>query len=214
MDFWLRSRRISESHMPSGEMVMARSRFPAVLLFITLATAIAPIAFGAQRSDQQDPRPATPDQTQQEQRTGRNLWIAKFTTEPQAAASVSVVQSSAAGALNYSNFFDVVRTFETDVTQPAGSWKLTGKELSFAGGSAAKRVLIGFGSGRAHLTMEYVLTDSDDKVVWTKEITTKPSFWGSAGAMGGVQNQGKAVDEQSQKLVGELGKFFSSNSKK
>jgi len=62
--------------------------------------------------------------------------------------------------------------------------------------------------------MEYSLTDSTGKVVWAQKITTKPSFWGSAGTMGAVQNQKQAMDEQGQKLTEALSKFFNPDSKK
>ena len=115
---------------------------------------------------------------------------------------------SVTNALNYSNLFQSVKTFDTEATQPAGTWLLTGKELDYSGGSTAKRALVGFGSGRAHITMEYTLYDPNKKVVWTQKINTKPSFWGSAGTLGAVQNQSKAMDEQGQKLTDSLAKFF------
>ena len=142
------------------------------------------------------------------QQQNRNLWIDKFSAETKAASAVASVQTSTANALKYSNLFSSVKTFDTDATQPEGTWSLTAKEVGFSGGSTAKRALIGFGSGRAKITMEYTLTDASKKAVWTKRITTKPSYWGAAGAMGAVQSQSGAVDEQAQKLVDALTRFF------
>ena len=178
------------------------------LLSVTLATAMLPTVLITQ-----EPQPTQPAQPQQQQQSNRNLWIAKFTTDTKAAAAVGSIQGSDASALKYSNLFDTVKTFETDATQPAGTWSLAAKELDFTGGSAATRALVGFGAGRSHITMEYALTDPDGKVVWTQKITTKPSFWGSAGAMGAVQNQGQAMDEQAQKLTDALSKFFTKANK-
>lgn len=146
--------------------------------------------------------------------TGRNLWIAKFTTDPKAASAVANIQASEASALQYSNLFDAVKSFATEPVQPAGAWTLESKEVSFSGGSTATRALVGFGAGRSHITMEYTLLDPDKKVAWTGSLTTKPSFWGSGGVIGAVQNQNKAVDEQAQKLIDALSKFFNPDAKK
>lgn len=141
----------------------------------------------------------------------KTLWIAKFICEPKAAPAVASIQQDDAAALQYTNLFKSVTSFATDANQPAGSWSLTGKEVSFAGGSTAERVIVGFGSGRAHVEMLYELHDPDGKVVWTKKIKTQPSFWSSSGAVGGVQNQHAAVSQQSQKLINELTKYFSAH---
>lgn len=185
---------------------MARPKLLHSLLTATLAFTSFTIALAAQDQKPPEPQPAQPAQPQQQPK--HDLWIAKFTADTKAAGAVASTQMSDANALKYSNLFDTVKTFETDATQPAGTWSLAAKELDFSGGSTAARALVGFGAGRSHITMEYTLTDPDGKVVWTKKITTKPSFWGSAGAMGAVQNQGAAMDEQAQKLIDELSKFF------
>jgi hypothetical protein len=143
--------------------------------------------------------------------SGRTLWIAKFSSDAKAASAVANIQNSEASALQYSNLFDVVKSFATDPVQPEGTWTLQSKEISFSGGSAATRALVGLGAGRSHITMEYTLLDPDRKTVWTGSLTTKPSFWGSGGAIGAVQNQNKAVDEQAQKLIDALSKFLNPN---
>lgn len=138
----------------------------------------------------------------------RNLWIAKFTCEPKAASAVASTQAGDSNALKYSSLFEKVTTFDTDAKQPEGTWSLSGKEVGFTGGSTAARALVGFGAGRASITMEYTLTDPSGKVAWTDKIKTKPSWWGSSGTMGAVQNQGAAEDEQAQKLTQALTKYF------
>lgn len=141
----------------------------------------------------------------------KTLWIAKFSCEAKAAPAVASIQQDDAAALQYTNLFKSVSSFATDAKQPAGSWSLSGKEISFAGGSTAERVIVGFGSGRAHVEMLYELSDPAGKVVWTKKIKTQPSFWSSSGAVGGVQNQHAAVSQQSQKLIDEITKYFSAH---
>lgn len=188
---------------------MTKSKFQLLLLTTALVSALLPVTVSAQEQ-KPEAKSATPDEAQSpdQQQPKRNLWIAKFTGDAKAAAAIGSTQASDINALKYGNLFDSVKTFDSDATQPAGSWMLAAKELDFSGGSTAARALVGFGAGRSHITMEYTLTDPDGKVVWTQKITTKPSFWGSAGAMGAVQNQGAAMDEQAQKLIDALNKFF------
>lgn len=186
-----------------------------VLLVATILFTTAPDTLSAQPQNPQTVQPVQPITDQHSPKP--NLWIAKFAADTKAASAVAATQASDANALNYSNLFNTVKTFETDATQPAGTWSLTAKELEFTGGSAAARALVGWGAGRAHITMEYTLTDPEGKTVWTQKITTKPSFWGASGALGAVQNQHQAMDEQGQKLTNALSRFFDSagsNSKK
>lgn len=144
-----------------------------------------------------------------EAQQGKTLWIAKFNCEPKAAPAVASVQRSDAAALQYSNLFSKVQSFATDAKQPAGSWSLQATETSFSRGSTAKRVMIGFGTGRAHLAMKYELRNPLGKVVWTKKIKSEPSLWSSTGTAGAIQNQDAAMSKQSEKLVDALSKHFS-----
>jgi len=185
---------------------MATSKFLLPLLIATFASTLLPVAIAAQ--DQASPGAQLAQAAQPPVQTKRVLWIAKFSANAKASGAVASTQISDANALKYSNLFDSVTTFETEVTQPAGTWSLAAKETDYSGGSTATRALVGFGAGRAHITMEYTLTDPDGKVVWTHKITTKPSFWGSVGYTGAVQNQGEAMDEQAQKLISELSRVF------
>ena len=140
----------------------------------------------------------------------RQLWIAKFSGEDKAAAAIASAQQDDLGALRQSSLFSKVASFATDATQPAGTWSLSASEVSYSGGSTAKRVMLGYGTGRAHLELEYKLANPSGAVVWTKRIKTEPSFWSSSGAVGGVQDQAAAIDKQPQKLLDELSKFFAS----
>lgn len=144
----------------------------------------------------------------------RALWVAKFKCKTRAAQAVAAVQQGDENALEYSSLFTTVSSFTKDATAPAGAWKLEAKEVKFSGGNAAVRGLIGFGAGRAHLVMRYQLVNPDGKVVWTKEISSKPSFWGSSGAAGAIQNQGAAERKQAQKLVNDLKKYLDSHASK
>jgi hypothetical protein len=136
----------------------------------------------------------------------RILWIAKFTCETNAAAAVASTQVGVNNALKFSNIFDSVETYENNQKQPDGAWVLSSKETDFSGGNAAARALIGYGTGRAHIEMEYTLTDPTGKNVFTQRIRTKPPW--SWGGLGANQDQGIAANEQAQKVTDMLAKFF------
>ena len=143
-----------------------------------------------------------------QEKVERKLWVGKFTGETKAASALAATQAGDTNALKYSNLFDSLTTFETDAKQPEGTWSLTANETEYKQGSTAERVLVGMGSGRAVIEMEYKLTNPAGQVVWTQKFRTKPSFWGSSGAVGGVQNQGAAEDAQAKKLIEGLSKYF------
>jgi hypothetical protein len=192
--------------MPSFQKVVL------TLLIASVSPLLFPATLVAQNPNAQPIQPVSDSHSPKP-----NLWIAKFSADSKAAAAVASTQAADASALNYSNLFNTVKTFETDAAQPAGTWCLAAKEVDYTGGSAAARALVGWGAGRAHITMEYTLTNPDGKAVWTGKITTKPSFWGASGALGAVQNQRQAMDEQGQKLTDALSKYLNpdqSNSKK
>jgi hypothetical protein len=136
----------------------------------------------------------------------RVLWIAKFTCETKAASDVASTQVGVNNALKFSTIFDSVETYESMQKQPDGAWVLVANETDYNGGNAAERALIGFGTGRAHIEMEYKLTDPTGKIVFTQRIRTKPPWsWGGVGAN---QDQRMAADEQAQKITNALAKFF------
>lgn len=197
---------------------MTRTRRTIALLSGVLAFYAATVA--GQQDQPQPPQSSEPTAAQPSQPAAeappkidkRHLWIARYEADTKAAAAVGAIQASTANALKYSNLFETVKTFDSDAAQPQGTWKLIGKETDFSGGSAAKRSLVGFGSGRAKVTMEYTLHDPDNKVVWTQKITTKANFWGAA-TLGAAQDQSKAMDEQGQMLTDALAKYFAQSQK-
>jgi hypothetical protein len=172
-----------------------------ILAMVNAPVAKAPAAKAPEQPSKAEPGPA---------HAGRDLWIARFTGQTKALTAVASVQQGDLATLEQSNLFGKVSSYPADTTQPAGTWALTGKETSFSKGSAVKRVMLGFGSGRAHIVMDYKLRNPEGKVVWSKKIKTEPSFWASGGAVGGVQNQNAAFSKQSQKLLEALTKFFAS----
>ncbi|HTV15464.1 MAG TPA: DUF4410 domain-containing protein [Acidobacteriaceae bacterium] len=142
--------------------------------------------------------------------TANPLWMAKFDCEAKAASAVAEAQQSDLTALQYSSLFASVTAFTAAPAAPAGAWTLTGKEVNYSGGNAAERNMVGWGAGRAHLVMHYELHDANGKIVWTSDIKTEPTFFGSTGDTGAIQNQNAAEKKQGQALVNALAKFFAS----
>ena len=136
------------------------------------------------------------------------LWVGKFHCDAKAAEAVASAQHSDLTALEYSSLFASVTSFTAAPAAPAGAWTLTGKETSFSAGNAAERNMIGWGTGRAHLVMHYELLDPTGKSVWTADIKTEPTFFGSNGDTGAIQSQSAAEKKQGQALVNALAKFF------
>lgn len=64
----------------------------------------------------------------------KNLWIAKFNCDANAAAAVASIQQSDQSTLQYSNLFKNISSFSSDSKQPAGSWSLSATEVSYSGG--------------------------------------------------------------------------------
>jgi hypothetical protein len=173
-----------------------------IVLTVALSFTLAVSVYSQETS-----KPATNNAAVQAQ---RNLWIAQFTCEPKAAAAVASIQQSDAAALQYSGLFKSITSFTSDSKQPAGTWSLSATETSYSGGSTAKRVMVGFGTGRAHVVMRYELRDPGGEVVWSEKIKSEPSLWSSSGAVGGVQNQDASMSKQSEKLVDALAKYLGS----
>lgn len=180
---------------------------------LAAAMAMAAAIASAQSNGGTQPATGTAPAAAASSQPGMTLWIAKFECDAKAAQAVAGSQQADFDALQYSNLFSSVTQFSGQPAAPGGAWTLTAKELDFAGGSAAERALVGFGSGRAHLVMQYELRDPSGKVVWSKKLKTEPSFWGSTGYVGPAQNQGAAWAKQGQALVNELQKYFNGNSK-
>lgn len=191
----------SACHFDTSTAALAQLRSAGVPGNVILAMVNAPVAKAPGQAT--DPAPVAAH-------GGRTLWFAKFAGQTKAVAAIASVQQSDLAALQQSTLFSKVSSFSTEANQPAGTWMLSGKEIDYSGGSAAKRVMLGFGAGRAHIVMQYKLSNPNGKVVWTEKIKTEPSFWTSAGAAGAAQNQRVAFTKQAQQLLNGLSKFFAS----
>lgn len=76
--------------------------------------------------------------------------------------------------------FDIV----TDAPVVAGGhfYTLSGEVVAWRAGNAAKRWLVGMGSGREAADIHYWLTDETGKKIMDKKDTIRAEFWGNAYA--------------------------------
>jgi len=82
--------------------------------------------------------------------------------------------------------------------------ELSAKLVDFDAGNAAKRVLVGFGGGRAHAGFEFVIKDSKGEV-WKKTIKSTASFWFN-GTTSSAAERAELPEGVAKKLVEELKK--------
>ena len=87
-----------------------------------------------------------------------------------------------------------------------GVLKLQGRLVDFNPGNAAKRLMVGLGTGRAHATFEFTLKDaSSGEVVWQKTVKQTASFWFN-GTTSSAAERGELPEGVAKKLVQELNK--------
>lgn len=76
--------------------------------------------------------------------------------------------------------FDIVA--EAPVIAPEHVYTLNGEVVGWRAGNAAKRFLIGMGSGREAADIHYWITNETGKTVLDKKDTIRSEFWGNAFA--------------------------------
>jgi len=84
--------------------------------------------------------------------------------------------------------------------------ELTGRLVDFAAGNAAKRLMVGFGSGRAHAGFEFTMKDAaTGETVWQKTVKQTASFWFN-GTTSSSAERSELPEGVARKLVQELKK--------
>lgn len=80
--------------------------------------------------------------------------------------------------------FDIVT--EAPVVTPEHLYTLNGEVVGWRAGNAAKRALLGFGSGRESADIHYWITDQTGEKRLDKKDTVRAEFWGNtfAGSVG------------------------------
>lgn len=97
-----------------------------------------------------------------------------------------------------SSHFDAMAALPA--TLPTRVYTLEGEVISWRAGNAAKRWLVGAGSGREAADIRYWLTDEQGKRVFEHKDTIRAEFWGNAYA-GSV---GQLSHPFASKIVGRL----------
>ena len=82
--------------------------------------------------------------------------------------------------------------------------ELSARLVDFEPGNAAKRVLVGFGGGRAHAGFEFAIKDSKGEV-WKKTVKSTASFWFN-GSTSSAAERAELPEGVAKKLVEELKK--------
>jgi hypothetical protein len=111
------------------------------------------------------------------------LVVQPFTSEVKGAAGLpEAVRDAIIQTFKDEKAFAAVLTPQEAADKDKASLlELNGKLVDFAAGNAAKRMLVGFGSGRANATFEFTVTDlGTSQVIWQKAIKQSASFWFSS----------------------------------
>ncbi len=82
--------------------------------------------------------------------------------------------------------------------------ELSARLVDFEPGNAAKRVLVGFGGGRAHAGFEFVIKDSKGEL-WKKTLKSNASFWFN-GTTSSAAERAELPEGVAKKLIEELKK--------
>jgi uncharacterized protein DUF4410 len=91
-------------------------------------------------------------------------------------------------------------------TAPQPNFTLEGELVDFEAGNAAKRLMVGFGSGRSHARFDFSLKNSSTgEVVWQKSIKQTASFWFN-GTTSSAAERAELPDGLAKQLVNELKK--------
>ncbi len=82
--------------------------------------------------------------------------------------------------------------------------EISARLVDFAAGNAAKRLTVGFGSGRAHAGFEFTFTEpATGTIVWKKTIKQTASFWFN-GTTSSAAERAELPDGLAKKLEQEL----------
>ena len=136
---------------------------------------------------------------------GKPIVIKAFTASVKGAAGLpEAVRGSVVQTLKDDGTFKSIIKEEEAKDAPAG-YVLEGDLINFEAGNAAKRLMVGFGSGRSHAVFGFVLKDAAGQVVWKKQIKQTASFWFN-GTTSSAAERAELPDGLAKKLMEELKK--------
>lgn len=111
---------------------------------------------------------------------GKTLVVKPFESTVKGAATLpeatrqAVIQMMKDEAV----FSAVLTPEEAKDKEKPGLIELEAKLVDFAPGSAAKRLMVGFGSGRAHAGFEFTFKDAaTGEILWQRTVKQTASFW-------------------------------------
>ena len=103
-------------------------------------------------------------------------------------------------------FSSVLTPEEAKEKDKATFVELSGKLVDLEQGNAAKRMMVGFGSGRAHAGFEFTVKDATTgDVLWHKTIKQTASFWFN-GTTSSAAERAELPEGLAKKFVEELKK--------
>jgi ABC-type uncharacterized transport system auxiliary subunit len=134
------------------------------------------------------------------------IMVKSFTASVKGAAGLpEAVRGAVIQTLKDDGTFKSVLKEEEAKGAPA-DYVLEGTLVNFEAGNAAKRLMVGFGSGRSHAVFEFVVKEaSTGQVVWQKSIKQTASFWFN-GTTSSAAERAELPDGVAKKLVEELKK--------
>jgi len=144
----------------------------------------------------------------------RGLVVEAFDSSVKGAIGLpKAVRDACLQAIKEEGLFTEVASAEeekakTAEQQPAkeGVLRLSGQLVDFEPGNAAKRLMVGFGSGRAHAAFDFALRDpATGQIVWQKKLKQTASFWFN-GTTSSAAERGELPEGLAKKLVEELKK--------
>jgi hypothetical protein len=143
------------------------------------------------------------------------LVIEPFESAEKAVGNLpDAVRSAAIHAIKEEGLFTSTLTSEEAKAKENEAWTekkgvltLYGRLVDFDPGNAAKRMMVGLGTGRAHANFEFVLKNAaSGEVVWQKTIKQTASFWFN-GTTSSAAERAELPEELAKKLVKELSKL-------
>lgn len=136
----------------------------------------------------------------------KSIMVKQFTASVKGAAGLpEAVRSAIVQTMTDDGTFKSVVKEEEAKDAPA-DYVLEGVLVNFEAGNAAKRLMVGFGSGRSHAVFEFSIKESSTgNVVWKKSIKQTASFWFN-GTTSSAAERAELPDGLAKKLVEELKK--------
>jgi uncharacterized protein DUF4410 len=136
----------------------------------------------------------------------KSIVIKQFTASVKGAAGLpEAVRSAVIQTMTDDATFKSIVKEEEAKDAPA-DYVLEGVLVNFEAGNAAKRLMVGFGSGRSHAVFEFSIKDkSSGNVVWKKTIKQTASFWFN-GTTSSAAERAELPDGLAKKLVEEIKK--------